>query len=168
MHCLHILVTVSELMLYKYVVQLVLTLIWGFPGVQCSVGLLKPCVVDDKAIPSTNIDEHLTCLRNPSQSVSSRNVSVWFFTIHTVPVSHFDGVCLTFSILFKNFFSYIVHFVHMVILIFDIGMYTWTNEILAGSVFNSRTMILSLHTVFLTSFHTLLVCTATFMLLLPL
>jgi len=47
-------------------------------------------------------------------------------------------------------------------------MYTCTNEILAGSAFNSRAMILSLHTVFLTSFQTLLLCTAISMLLLPL
>ena len=50
-----------------------------------------------------------------SQSVWSNSVSVWLISNHTVPFSHCDGICVTFSILCKNIFDCIVHFFHFVI-----------------------------------------------------
>jgi len=56
--CAH-LNTVSESVLHKSVVHLVLTLIfWCFAVVHCSLSLPKPCVGDDRSVPFTQVDEH--------------------------------------------------------------------------------------------------------------
>jgi len=51
------------------------------------------------------VDEHLMCLVSVSQSLWSDSVSVQFTTDHTVPVPHYDFICATSSIIFKNFFQ---------------------------------------------------------------
>jgi hypothetical protein len=81
----------------------------------------------------------------------SNNVSVWCTSSHSVPAPHSDGVCLTFSILLKNFFNYFVQFFHFVIFILQCWMYTCTIKIITSSSFNTSAIILLLHTVLLLS-----------------
>jgi hypothetical protein len=74
--CLHILHTISGSTFHKFVVQLMsISSSWCFPGVQSSVRLLK-LSVGDKSISSANVNEHLTSLISPYQSMWSNNVSV--------------------------------------------------------------------------------------------
>jgi hypothetical protein len=52
------------------------------------------------------VDEHLVCLISVAHSLWSKNVSVQFTADHTVPVPHYDIICATSSIFFKNFIGY--------------------------------------------------------------
>jgi hypothetical protein len=54
---------------------------------------------------------------SPFQSMWSKSFLIWFISNQTVPFPHHGGVCLTFSIFFKNFFSYTLKFLLSVIFI---------------------------------------------------
>jgi len=120
-------------------------------SVLSSLELLKPCVFDDKVIPFTKFEKHLTSLISPSQPLWSNNVL-------TVPPFQYDGVCLTSSILFKNFFNYIISTLSSSYS--SVGLYVCSNKEHTSSAFNLRAMILSLHTFFWTALLTMLLCTS--------
>jgi hypothetical protein len=80
---------------------------WCFPGVQSALKLVKPCAGDKMLISFTQVHEHMTSLVSLSRSMWSNNVSKRFTSNHIVPVPHYDGVRLTSSIPFKNFFDYV-------------------------------------------------------------
>jgi hypothetical protein len=160
MQCLHTLYTVSESIFHTYIIHLKsVSISWCFQGLQFSLRLLKPCVVGNKCISFTKFNDHLTSLLSPSQSMWSK-VSIQYISNHTVSVPYYDGVCRTFSIHFKNFLDYTIHFLHSVIFTLRCNTYTCTTKTLTGSASNLRTMILSLHIVFLTTHLIMLSYTA--------
>jgi hypothetical protein len=111
---------------------------WRFPGVQSSLGLLRPCVVYETFIPFTEFYEHLTSLISPSHSMWSSNVYIQFISYRTVAVIHFDGICLIFSILFKDF-SVTSHSSSTSSSLYsDVVVYTCTDT---GSAFNLKAII---------------------------
>jgi hypothetical protein len=115
--CLYTLHTVSEFF-YKYVICVMLIVIWLFPDIPSSLRIFKPCVGDKKSISFTEASEHSTFLIALSQCVWYSSVSVCFNFSHTLPIPNCDCDCFAFSVLFKNFFSYIVQFIiHFVIFI---------------------------------------------------
>ena len=71
----------------------------------------------------------------------------------------YDGVCLTFFVLFKNVFAYIIQLSITSFSYSDVGMYIWNIKILLGSAFNLRAMIKSLQITFLATLPTVLLCT---------
>ena len=83
------------------------------------------------------------------------SVSIWFVSKHTLPVPYCNCVCFAFSIIFKNFFQYTYHK--------NFPPRTLHNPMVAlshttGSAPNLRAAILSLHTVLLLTFFTVLLC----------
>jgi len=117
---------------------------WFFPDVHSSFRIFKPCVGDKKSISFTQASEHLTSLVALSQCVWYNSVSVCFNFSHTLPIPNCDCDCFTFSLLFKNFFNYIIQsIIHCVIFILQ----SWHVHLHFKNIYwlclNLRAMILS-------------------------
>ena len=131
---------------------------WCIPGVQNYIRLPKPYVVNNKSNPFTKVDEHLTSLISLSQCMCTNIVSILFFSLHNIPVSHYYGVRHTFSILFMNIFSIILYSSSTSSLSYsDIRMVHLHFKIFTCSAFDLRALVLSLHAVFLTTHFTILI-----------
>ena len=125
---------------------------WCFPGLTPSRRLLKPWVGDGKSIRFTKVNEYLASLISPSEFTCCNNVCIWFMFKHTVSVPYYDGVRHTFPSSSRT--SSITPYSSSTSSssYSDVDMYTCTIKMLTGSACNLRAMILSLQTVFLTTF----------------
>jgi len=133
---------------------------WFFPDVHSSLRIFKPCVGDKKYISFTEVSEHLTSLVALSQCMWYSSVSLCFNFSHAHPFPNCDCDCFAFSLLFKNSFNFIIQFIiHCVIFILKSWHVHFHYKIIYWLFLNLRAMILSWHTVFLTAFLTVLLCT---------
>jgi hypothetical protein len=73
----------------------------------------------------------------------SPSKSLWSNNVLTVPVSQYDGACVTSCILFKNFFSYIIKFFQFVIFLLSVGMYICINKVHTISAFKSSDPVIT-------------------------
>jgi hypothetical protein len=117
---------------------------WFFPDVHSSLRIFKPRVGDKKSISFTEVCEHLTSLVALSQCVWCSSVSSCFNFSCTLPVPNCDCDCFAFSLLFKNFFIYIVQFfIHCVIFILKSWHVHFHYKNIYWLFLNLRAMILS-------------------------
>ena len=157
---LHVRYTASESTCQMYIGQLMLIPIFCFvQDVKYTLTFLKPCVDDKKSVSFTTVNKHLTSLISPSQSMLSKNVSVRFICIHTIPVPRNNGVCLTLLSFSRTTSNVSYNHSTSSSSYSDVITYICTNKSIIAHAFNLTAMIFSLHTIFLIKLLTSPLCT---------
>jgi hypothetical protein len=134
------------------------SIFWCCPGVQSSLGLLKQYFGDKKSVPFTTVHKHYNSPISPFKSMWSKNVSMLLIYNHTLPLSHYNGVCHLFRSV-QNFYLLSCSSSTSSCSYSDIAMYTCTNKTFTGFTFNFKSMMLLLHTIFVKTFFILLLFT---------